>query len=566
MSSRWHLPLLTTAALALAIGTAAWGRLYNETDCQYASAAKVMARGGSWLIPENNGIPRLIKPPLLYWAMAGSMRAFGVNEFAARLPGAVAIVALTVLTYLFGAHLGGSWRGVLAGSIFLTSLGTFTLGRIVMPEPLFSAFIAGGLYCAVRAQAEPKSRRAWFFGFWICAALASFVKGWHGLLYPLIIVLIAAKLSGAGWSTLRGLFNIPGILAFLCVNLPWYVFVELRFPGWLQNLLVAEQWGHIIGSDAPATASTNVPRWQFLLLHLAWLFPWSLAILAGWQRDLSWPRWKSPGFAEAVVASWMAVIFGSVLLTGQRQDYYAMSMWPALALVAASLLERGRWRRALAAVALTLALAFLAILATSAGRVAAPFQEPAVVAERATAWTSVQHLGSEGWAALRTTGLLSLGSACFLAAFGVARRWRPETTFLAMASAAASLGIGAIAGTSALSPYFSLAQAAPALSGSEGTRIVYDGGLDTGSSLLFYADLPVILLDQNPDEDFIVRRFGIGRDRFMTTRQFVPAWQQGAPFRLVAESRKLPEWQLTLRTPFGNLARCGTQVVLSNSR
>ena len=46
--------------------------------------------------------------------------------------------------------MGGRSRGFLAGIILLTSLGTFTLGRIVMPEPLFSAFIAAALYCALR--------------------------------------------------------------------------------------------------------------------------------------------------------------------------------------------------------------------------------------------------------------------------------------------------------------------------------------------------------------------------------------------------------------------------------
>ena len=79
---RWHLPLLLALAVALTLGTAGWGDLYNETDGQYGGAAKMMVRSGSWLIPENDGIPRLVKPPLLYWAIAISMKTFGINEFA----------------------------------------------------------------------------------------------------------------------------------------------------------------------------------------------------------------------------------------------------------------------------------------------------------------------------------------------------------------------------------------------------------------------------------------------------------------------------------------------------
>ena len=135
---RWQLPLLILVAVALTVGTAGWGSLYNETDGQYGGAAKVMARSGSWLIPENDGIPRLVKPPLLYWMLAASMKAFGVNEFAARLPNALAIVVWVVVTFLIGKRMGGDSRGLVAGMILLTSVGTFTLGRIVMPEPLFS--------------------------------------------------------------------------------------------------------------------------------------------------------------------------------------------------------------------------------------------------------------------------------------------------------------------------------------------------------------------------------------------------------------------------------------------
>ncbi|MGA7880031.1 MAG: glycosyltransferase family 39 protein, partial [Terrimicrobiaceae bacterium] len=142
------MPLLLALAAALTLGTAGWGDLYNETDGQYCGAAKVMVRSGSWLIPENDGIPRLVKPPLLYWAIAVSMKAFGINEFAARLPNALALTAWVGVTFLIGTHVGGRSRGFLAGIILLTSLGTFTLGRIVMPEPLFSAFIAAALYCA----------------------------------------------------------------------------------------------------------------------------------------------------------------------------------------------------------------------------------------------------------------------------------------------------------------------------------------------------------------------------------------------------------------------------------
>ena len=96
------------------------------------------------------------------------------------------------------------------------------------------------------------------------------------------------------------------------------------------------------------------------------------------------------------------------------------------------------------------------------------------------------------------------------------------------------------------------------------TRLVYDGGIDTGSSLLFYTRLPVTLLNQDPDEDFVIRQSGRGRDRYVTTPEFLALWKSGTPVLLITESAKLPEWEAQIGRPLKPLTRCGTQVVLQN--
>ena len=135
--------LCLTALLHLA--TIGWGDLYNETDGQYAGAAREMLESHQWFTPTNDGIPRLQKPLLLYWAIAVSLKIFGLNTAAVRLPMALATMASIAFTFLIGDRLGGPWRGFLAGLIHLCCCGAFIFGRMVMPEPLFGAFIAGAL-------------------------------------------------------------------------------------------------------------------------------------------------------------------------------------------------------------------------------------------------------------------------------------------------------------------------------------------------------------------------------------------------------------------------------------
>lgn len=558
------LPLLLFLTLVLTLGTSGWGDLYNETDGQYGGAARVMAEGGSWLVPENNGSPRLVKPPLLYWLMAASMKVFGITEFAARLPGALALTAWVGVTYLFGARWGGPWRGFLAGGILLGSLGTFTLGRIVMPEPLFSAFIAAALYCVLRGREDAVRRARWFAGFWLCAALASFTKGWHGVLYPLLIVAAAAVLSRDSRPGLRGLLSGTGLAIFAVINLPWYLYIESQFPGWLHNLVFAEQIAHITGSSTPATDYTSVPRGQFLLLHLAWFFPWSVVLLiCGRPTPGVWTamRTRVLSFPAALVVAWLLVVLVSVLLAGQRQDYYAMTLWPAFALLAAAALEGRPLQKAAVALTILLGLGFAVAVVLPAFESQA---ETAAVADRATAWTTVTRFDTSVWHSLRTTAFFALGGAalCGLAAV----RLRERRQFLALVGASVCLALGAVSGTSVVSPYFSLARAAPVLirTAKPDTRLVYDGGIDTGSSLLFYTRLPVTLLNQNPDEDFIIRRFDRARDRFLDTAEFLTLWQSGHPVLFITESAKLLEWEAQFGRPLVPLTRCGTQVVLQN--
>src|SRR5204863_4633487 len=95
------------------------GDLYSETEGQYAGAAREMIDSQQWLLPTNDGVPRLQKPPLLYWLIIVSYKIFGVNAAAARLPIALATVATTALTFLIGERLRDHWHGFLAGLIYL---------------------------------------------------------------------------------------------------------------------------------------------------------------------------------------------------------------------------------------------------------------------------------------------------------------------------------------------------------------------------------------------------------------------------------------------------------------
>src|SRR5205809_5182224 len=116
--------LIALAAL-LHVATIGSGDLYSQTEGQYAGAAREMVETHHWLLPTNDGVPRLQKPPLLYWLIIFSFKLFGVNAAAARLPVALAVVASVGLIFLIGDKIRDYWPGFMAVLIYLALSGTF---------------------------------------------------------------------------------------------------------------------------------------------------------------------------------------------------------------------------------------------------------------------------------------------------------------------------------------------------------------------------------------------------------------------------------------------------------
>src|SRR5437764_5418390 len=135
--------ILIALAVLLHLGTIGIGDLYSETEGQYAAAAREMIQTGQYLLPTNDSIPRLQKPPLLYWLIIASYKLFGVHTAATRVPIALSVVATAIFTFLVGERLADCLRGFSAGMIYVSLSGTVTFGRFVFSVPHVGAFCGG---------------------------------------------------------------------------------------------------------------------------------------------------------------------------------------------------------------------------------------------------------------------------------------------------------------------------------------------------------------------------------------------------------------------------------------
>ena len=142
-SLAWTLPFVLIALLYL--GASVGPALFDQNEAQYAGAVREMMNRpqdylpatrdrlerGHWYLPTNDGIPRLQKPPLVYWFLLASMRVFGVGEFSARLPNAVVTLLWFWATFLLGRRVVGAAFGRTGALILATMAGTFIFTHLI---------------------------------------------------------------------------------------------------------------------------------------------------------------------------------------------------------------------------------------------------------------------------------------------------------------------------------------------------------------------------------------------------------------------------------------------------
>lgn len=219
--------------------------LIDETEPLFAEASRQMLVTGDWITPFFNGETRFDKPALIYWCQAIAYSIFGVNEWAVRLPSALAALGLISLAlYTIQWYLAREdyleqkvrptrrWlTAALGAAIMALNPEMIVWGRAGVSDMLLVGCMDSALLCFFLGYAQPSKSQVkarWYLAFYILIAGAILTKGPVGIVLPSLIIGIFLLYMGNAKEVLREMRPLTGLLITLCLSLPWYVLVIWR--------------------------------------------------------------------------------------------------------------------------------------------------------------------------------------------------------------------------------------------------------------------------------------------------------------------------------------------------
>ena len=579
-----RLSWLVLAGIALLyIGVSFTPVIFDDNEGLYADTVREMHARGDWLTPMSNGFPRVQKPPLVYWTMLVSTSLLGENEFALRLPNALATAMWIAATYLIARRIGGERFGLAAAVVLASMVGVWVFTHLVQPEPFLACFISLALWCLLEARCSgetPRQAARWYFRFWIFLALGTMSKGLHGALWPLGTVALTA-LAAPGWRKwLRPIFSTKGIAAFALIVAPWYAYMSIRFPGFLHAHFINEQLGASLNTRFPPDAK-QLPVWQFYGQHLIFWLPWTLFLPAAIVAAVR--KWRASADLDdtaSLLVCWVALVMVSVAFS-TRQDYYSMTCWGAVAaFLALPWLGDGqenfprvsRWLLVIPCLLIAAAGVFsLGLVAWSHIHLAAMGDATAApIQGRDTFMDAITGISPALWCQMLVlleifgvVALLSGGMAALLA-------WRGRVfpALLVLGCSSAVPVILAATGFTVMSPYFSLAENARAIgreiAAEPDALVACEAAPNTASSLLYYLPRRIHWVNAPFDNQYAQQVLGEGRNFYWDDAALAGAWRSATPVYLVIEDDRLAHWQSELSPVPRIVNRSGTRLVLAN--
>src|SRR4051812_21487795 len=380
--------LVAAIAALVMLSNLGGSRLWDRDEPRNAECAREMLARGDWVVPVFNGELRTHKPALLYWCIMASYGAFGINEFAARLPSALCAMGSALCVYRMGRRLFGPRAGVWAAVALATSLMFVVAGRAATPDSLLIFCTTAALMIFVCGTFRPRFEttpldavpqlivEASYFpqhwptvvGMYAVMGLGVLAKGPVGLILPTAVIgmfVLVARLPSRNATegvpyrliapfeplhflkTCWSMRPLTALFAAAAVALPWYFAVGVATNG---EFLRSFFFEHNLGRATASLENHGGTIFYYPIAILVGFFPWSIfAIPVAIDTALQLRRRDRFHAGYLLAACWVGVYVALFSVARTKLPSYVTPCYPALALLVGDYIDR--WSRQAASVA-----------------------------------------------------------------------------------------------------------------------------------------------------------------------------------------------------------------------
>jgi 4-amino-4-deoxy-L-arabinose transferase-like glycosyltransferase len=317
---------LAMVCLAILFANLGGAGFFEPDEGRNAEKAREILLLQDWVTPHHNFLPTLDKPMAFFWPIAFSFKLFGFSEWAARLPSTLAALGCLLLVYKFARREWGMREALWSCLILVTNVGFFSFARIVIFDMSLTFFITLALFSFYLAARAREPRQPYFYCFLMYAALGAgtLVKGAVGLVLPGMVA-VAYLLLTRQWSLVPRFQLARGALLYLVIVLPWYLWSEIRNPGYLRYFLLEE---HLLRYTT-AEFELSQAWYYFIVVAAVGFFPW-VGLFPQTARA-AWRKRREDTNRFLVLWALLPVLFFS--FSQSQLPQYTLPILPAWALI-----------------------------------------------------------------------------------------------------------------------------------------------------------------------------------------------------------------------------------------
>jgi 4-amino-4-deoxy-L-arabinose transferase-like glycosyltransferase len=263
-----------------------------------------MLETGNYIVPQVGSNPYYRKPPLVNWLVAASFKFCGVrNEWTARLPSALSVLAVAVAFVTVARATLGARGSIIAAMIWLTNIGIIEKGRLIEIEALYVSLSGLAIIFWLSFFLEKKSPWLMWLPAFVFLGLGLLAKGPTHLLFFYGIV-IAVLACFKDWRALFHPAHFVGLVVMVGIAAAW----AIPFLNSTTSQVAMDKWsgqytGRLRSSDFKFSYwIQNVPRGLIYFLPWLLLFPFARFSKLQEQSEQRLARSLSLGIAVPFLA------------------------------------------------------------------------------------------------------------------------------------------------------------------------------------------------------------------------------------------------------------------------